>query len=86
MPMRWPTSEQRNAGGRLALEAATLTSSALFAGAALYISLVEHPARCALASALKTILKSKNKMAKKMPSRLPSADLPCRRRGCRRAL
>lgn len=65
MPMRWPTSEQRDAGGRLALEAATLTSSALFAGTALYISLVEHPARCALASALKTTLKSKNKTAKK---------------------
>jgi len=57
--MRWPTSEQRNTGGRLALEIVTLTSSALFAGAALYISLVAHPARCALASALKNTLEAK---------------------------
>ncbi len=62
--MGWPTSEQRNTGGRLALETMTLTSSALFAGAALYISLVAHPARCALASAFKTTLEGKKSAIK----------------------
>jgi len=74
--MRWPTFKDRDAGGRFILEAATFASSALFAGAALYISLVEHPARKTLAASSLDVPKSKGKAIKK--SAIKSAVLQWR--------